>query len=147
MPLGGIKELIADVEVKTVDVGSEQITDEKLHLDVGRWASGSFISGTTTWTGTAAFTVLQGIIKVTAAAAGLISMGTTADADAVFACTSTLATTFASGAGLIALNAVVNVITAQNTGVPDITAGGSVIICAAASVAGKYYFLYIATAV
>jgi len=142
---GGIKELLADVEVKEVDIGSEVVTDAKLNLDVGRWASGSFISGTTTWTGTAAFTVLQGYIKVTAAAAGLVAFGTTADSDAIFHCTSTLATTFAGGAGLIALNAVVNVITAQNTGIPDISAGGSVIISAAASVAGKYYFLYIKT--
>lgn len=134
---GGIKELIADVEVKNIDMAR----------DVGRWASGSFISGTTTWTGTAAFTVLMGIIKVTAAAAGLVALGTTGDSDAIMHCTSTLATTFASGAGLIALNAVVNVVTAQNTGVPDISAGGSVIICAADSVAGKYYFQYIATAV
>lgn len=163
----GIKEAVADVEVKTVDIqacavttaklggsavttaklADENVSDAKLNLDVGRWASGSFVSGTTTWTGTAAFTVLQGIIKVTAAAAGLVTFGTTADADAIMNCTSTLATTFASGAGLIALNAVVNVITAQNTGIPDISAGGSVIISAAASVAGKYYFLYIATAV
>ncbi len=144
---GGIKELIADVEAKTVDIGAEQVTDAKLNIDVGRWASGSFISGTTTWTGTAAFTVLMAIIKVTASAAGFVTVGTTTDADAVFACTSTLASTYASGAGLIALNAAVNVVTAMNTGVPDISAGGSVIISAGDSVAGKYYFLYIATAV
>jgi hypothetical protein len=132
---GGIKELIADVEVKDVD----------LALDVGRWAVGSFISGTTTWTGTAAFTVLMGMLRVTASAAGMITMGTAGDADAVFACTSTLATTFASGAGLVALNASVNVVTAQNSGMPEISAGGSVIISAGDSVAGKYYFLYIKT--
>ena len=80
---GGIKELVADVEVKTTDIGSEQVTDAKLGLNVGRWASGSFISGTTTWTGTAAFTVLMAVIKVTAAAAGLVAVGTTADSDAV----------------------------------------------------------------
>ena len=89
--------------------------------------------------------MLQGIISVTAAAAGLITMGTTADADAVFACTSTLATTFASGAGLIALNAVVNVVTAQNCGIPSISATGSVIISASDGVAGTYFFFYIKT--
>ena len=144
---GGIKELIADVEVKEVDIGSEVVSDAKLNIDVGRWATGSFISGTTTWTGTAAFTVLQGMIKVTAGGAGFVTMGTTADADAVFACTSTLASTYASGAGAVALNGTVNVVTAQNTGIPDISAAGSVIISAGASVAGKYYFLYIKTAV
>lgn len=146
MGLGdALREVVADCGVQTGDINSAQVTPEKIHLDVGRWATGSFVSGTTTWTGTAAFTVLQAMIQVTAAAAGFITVGTTADADAIFACTSTLATTFASGAGLVALNAAVNVVTAQNTGIPDISAGGSVIISAEDSVAGKYFFLYIAT--
>jgi hypothetical protein len=130
-----IKDLVADVTAINTD----------LSIDVGKWATGSFISGTTTWTGTAAFTILMGMIKVTAGAAGFVTMGTTADADAVFACTSTVATTYASGAGLVALNGAVNVVTAQNTGIPDISAGGSMIISAEDSVAGKYYFLYIQT--
>jgi hypothetical protein len=146
MGLGdALREVVADCGVQTGDINSAQVTSEKIHLDVGRWATGTFVSGTTTWTGTAAFTVLQGMISVTAAAAGLVTMGTTADADAVFACTSTLATTFSSGAGLIALNAAVNVVTAQNTGMPEISALGSVLISAGDSVAGKYFFLYITT--
>jgi hypothetical protein len=146
MGLGdGIRDLVADVGVQTADINSAAVTEPKIALSVGKWAAGTFVSGTTTWTGTAAFTVLQGMIRITAAAAGIAYMGTTADADAVFACTSTLASTYASGAGLIALNAVVNVVTAQNTGMPEISAAGSVLICAAASVAGKYYFAYITT--
>jgi hypothetical protein len=151
----GIREVIADVGVQTTDIntaavtaaklGNSAVTPAKIHLDVGRWAKGSFDSSGVTWAGTAAFTVLQGYIRVTAAAAGLITMGTTADADAVFACTSTVATTYGSNAGAVALNAAVNVVTAQNTGMPDISAGGSLIISAGASVAGNYFFLYIAT--
>ena len=140
-----LREVVADVGVNTTDINTAAVTLPKIDLTVGKWASGTFVSGTTTWTGTAAFTVLQGMISVTAAAAGLVTMGTTADADAVFACTSTVATTYASGSGLVALNATVNVVTAQNTGMPEISAAGSVIISAAASVVGKYFFLYITT--
>ena len=153
----GIKEGVADVEVKTVDLGSEvvttakiadgNVTNVKMNVDAGRWASGSFISGTTTWTGTAAFTVLVGLIKVTAAAAGVVSMGHTADADSIFKCTSTVAAAYGNIGVCLALDGAVQFATAQNTTISDFSAGASVLISAAASVAGKYYFLYIATAV
>ena len=146
MSLGdGLRDVVADVGVQTEDINSAQVTTPKLGLDVGRWATGSFDSSGVTWAGTAAFTVLCGIIQVTAAAAGFITMGSTADADAVFACTSTVATTYQSGAGAVALNGAVNVVTAQNTGIPNIPAGDSLQISAGDSVAGKYFFLYIET--
>ena len=135
MPLGGIKELLADVEVKNVDISNE----------VGRWASGTFISGTTTWVGTAAFTVLIGMIKVTAGAAGAVTMGTTADADAVFKCTSTVAGSYCSTGIALAAAGAAQFATAVNTTLQEFAAKQPLVISAATTVKGKFYFLYIKT--
>lgn len=66
---GGIKELLADVEVKTEDIGATQVTDAKINPSVGKWLAVPFTTVTTsaaaTFLATAAVTVIDAIIQIT----------------------------------------------------------------------------------
>jgi len=71
----GIKELIADVTATATDIGACAITTDKMALSVGRWSKTTIptvavtagVSVLLTWTGTAAVTILDVIMQLTAA--------------------------------------------------------------------------------
>lgn len=130
-----IRENVADVRVHAAD----------MHVSAGRWASGTYISGTTTWTGTAAFTVVTSFLSGSAAAGAgsLVYMGTTAAATALCCMTTTAAFDVCSFGTQCALQSYVA--TASNCGMAHISAGGSVVISATGTAGGKYFFQYITT--
>jgi hypothetical protein len=141
-----IRGNVADVYVVNSDIAdTAQITSAKFANSVGKWSSGSWVSGSQTmFTGTAAFTVLQIGLKVTAAAAGLVTVVDTAGA--VLMTLSTTATfTAVNQAGAIALNAVIHVYTASNSTLTDIAAGNQLLITATNTTAGKWYMNWIET--
>ncbi len=152
--MGTLKGNVADITAVTTDIGDCAITTAKLAncavttgkmaLSVGKWVVGNFISGATTFTGTAAFSIIMGFITITANAAGFVTMGTTAVATAIMAISSTAAWSGFSFIGS-ALNTNRGVVTASQATIIEVSALGSVVISAEASVAGKYGFMYIAT--
>jgi hypothetical protein len=129
-----IKELLGDVTAVNTDLG----------LDVGKWATGSWVSGSqTVFTGTAAFTVLFAFLKVTAAAAGLATMKNGSN---VMLTISTTAAFVASNQGNQSTSSTVpGVVTSDSTTMFDVAAGSTIVITAAGSTAGKYFFHYIKT--
>lgn len=149
-----IKSLIADVTAIGTDIasgtltaanlGNSSVTSGKLALSVGRWGTGTFVSGSTTWLATGNITVLQFGIQVTAGAAGFVTVGTTAAATAIGAVSSTAAFS-AWLEGPVAANSNLAIATASNVNFVEITAGASIVISAGNSVAGKYFFFYIET--
>jgi hypothetical protein len=98
--MGGIKELVADVDVVAADIQSGAITAEKMASDQARWGKLTIQGvGTTscgTWTCTSAVTVLRVIGNVTTAASadGTVTVQDTAKSTIVCpARSSTAATT------------------------------------------------------
>ena len=147
MGLGeSIRDHVADVGVQTGDINSAAVTTAKLGVDTGKWLTGSWISGTTTVlsAGTAAFTVLEVYIQVTAADSGLVTLKT--GSTAIFGCSTTAAFVCSSHGVALAAAAAVLIATASNTSIQDVAAGGDLVITASNSTAGKYYIHYIATA-
>ena len=141
----GIKDQVADVTAQTTDIGAKVVTNAKINLDVGKWASGSWVSGSQTiFTGTSAFTVLQIFCKVTAAAQGLVTFKVTAGT-VIMSCSTSGSFTYNSNPGAIALNSTIHVFTATNTLLPDVSAGGSILATAVNTTAGKWYMQYIET--
>jgi hypothetical protein len=149
-----IKELVADVTAITTDIGAcavttakiggKQVTNAKVDLSIGKFYSGSWISGATTlFTGTSAFTVLGIWVKVTAGGAGdTLAIKTTAATIGTFTCSGTYSYCTIYN-GLVA--AAVDTYTATGSIMSDVSATGTIIATAAAGAAGKWYMLYIET--
>ena len=140
-----IRGNVADVRVVNDDIAATAlITDDKFNMSVGKWVTGSWVSGSqTVFQGTAAFTVLHAFMKGTATGAGLATLKDNSG-NVILTITTTVNMT-GQNVGGVALNAVVNVVTATNSVFLDITAGGSVLVTAVNTAAGKFAFFYITT--
>jgi len=140
-----IRGNVADVRVVNDDIAATAlITDDKFNMSVGKWVTGSWVSGSqTVFQGTAAFTVLHAFMKGTATGAGLATLKDNSG-NVILTITTTVNMT-GQNVGGVALNAVVNVVTATNSVFLDVTAEGSIAVTAVNSAAGKFAFFYITT--
>jgi len=144
------KSVASGIEVQTADIQNSAITTAKLALSAGKWATGTFTSADVTWTGTSAFTVLDFILRITAAtctsACKVIVQDTAGNSILTVAGTSAGITgTFRNTAGP---GTDVSAVSASNTTAVEIAAGKSIQITQSGAItnkAGKYYMMYIAT--
>jgi hypothetical protein len=153
----GVKHLISDaVSIETTDlgacaittakIGAKQVTSAKLNVDVGKIASGSWVSGATTlFTGTAAFTILGFWVQTTAAGTSGKTMNIEVGTTAIATFTCSTAYSFSSPYNGLVNTDGANIYTATTCFIVDVAALGSVTATAAAGLAGKWYMLYIAT--
>lgn len=164
----GLKELIADVTLSATD----------LNLDIGVWWAGKFTANHTTiatFTCTSAVTIIDAIVQVTAAGSNTVTIncGTTANTDALMACTVSTAGSFRMIGGTTApvvyaqITAVTaapvtaslsactagvgsfSAITTQNTILTELASGASIVFTCSVSdsttLAGKGFVCYIKT--
>jgi len=154
--MGGIKELVADVDVVSEDIQASAVTtakinnlavtNAKLAAAVGKWTSTTFTAGGTTayytWTCTSACTVLNVILEITTA--------TTADATVTVQDTAGTSAIVPASSSTAACTIRTDVQTAfaQTPPVIDLSAGEALEVTgsiASDETVGKIFVEYIAT--